>query len=391
MKRTAAIILILLCTTLSVFATDVFTGDVIDYDSALTVASLSQLNCPSAVLCDLDSGKVLYELNADEKRAPASVTKIMTMLLVLEACDSGAISLQDTVTAGEHACSMGGSQVFLEPGEQMTVLEMFKCVSIASANDAAVALAEHVSGSEELFVEKMNSRARELGMVNTQFKNACGLDTEGHYTTARDIAIMSAALARHSQAFAFTTTWMDSIRNGEFILTNTNKLIRSYKGITGLKTGSTGDAGFCISATAEKNGMRLCAVVMGAETSKIRFECATALLNLGFANYESVDPLGGLTLPEIGVKGGKNETLSLITGEHSHIIIEKGTGDSLVISAEYPQEIKAPVTAGAELGRVTVSQNGETILTVPILAAHDVEKLGFFGAFCRMLARLSLY
>lgn len=228
-------------------------------------------------------------------------------------------------------------------------------------------------------------------MMNTQFKNACGLDTEGHYTTARDIAIMSAALARHSQAFAFTTTWMDSIRNGEFVLTNTNKLIRSYKGITGLKTGSTGDAGFCISATAEKNGMRLCAVVMGAETSKIRFECATALLNLGFANYESVDPLGGLTLPEIGVKGGKNETLSLITGEHSHIIIEKGTGDSLVISAEYPQEIKAPVTAGAELGRVTVSQNGEPILTVPIFAAHDVEKLGFFGAFCRMLARLSLY
>lgn len=391
MKKILAVILLTATLFVRAAATDVFTGDTVDYDAAQTVARITELNCASAVLCDLDSGKILAELQPDVKRAPASVTKIMTMLLVLEACHSGAISLDDTVTAGEHACSMGGSQVFLEPGEQMSVLELFKCVSIASANDAAVALAEHVAGSEELFVEKMNSRARELGMVNTEFKNACGLDSEGHLTTARDIAIMTVALARHSEAFTFTTTWMDSVRNGEFILNNTNKLIRSYKGITGMKTGSTSEAGFCISATAEKNGMRLCAVVLGAETSAERFQCATALLNLGFASFESADPTEGLVLPDIRVKGGKNETLSLVTGEHSHIIVERGRADELMITAEYPQTVDAPVKMGDEIGKVTVSSKGEVISRIPILAGEDVEKLGFFGAFGRLLSSVKLF
>ncbi|MBR4941016.1 MAG: D-alanyl-D-alanine carboxypeptidase, partial [Clostridia bacterium] len=315
--------------TFQICATDQPAGDTIDYDAAQTVAELTQLKCASAVLCDLDSGRVLSELNADERRAPASVTKIMTMLLVLEACESGAISMEDTVSVSEHACSMGGSQIFLEPNEQMTVSDLFKSVSIASANDAAVALAEHVSGSEDIFVARMNERAKELGMVNTEFKNACGLDEEGHLTTARDIAIMSVELCRHELAFSNTTTWMDSVRGGEFVLTNTNKLIKTYKGITGLKTGSTGDAGFCISATAEKNGMRLCAVIMGSETSKDRFEAATALLNMGFASYESVDPIKDVVLPDIPVIGGKNEALSLVTGEHGQILIDRGSADQL--------------------------------------------------------------
>ncbi|MDD6262295.1 MAG: D-alanyl-D-alanine carboxypeptidase [Clostridiales bacterium] len=388
MKRAIAFVMTIAALTFSVCAASAPSGDVIDYDAAQTIADISELDCASAVLCDLDSGRILLELNADERRAPASVTKIMTMLLVLEACDSGAVSLDDTVTASEHACSMGGSQIYLEPGEQMTVLELFKSVSIASANDAAVALAEHIGGSEELFVQAMNSRAAELGMTNTEFKNACGLDEDGHLTTARDIALMSAELCRHSEAFMFTTTWMDSVRNGEFGLTNTNKLIKSYSGLTGLKTGSTGNAKFCISATAEKNGMRLCAVVMGAETSAIRFECATALLNLGFASYESFDPTEGLSLPEIPVIHGKNEALSLVAGEHESILISRGSSPEVNISCEYPKSVEAPISAGTEVGKITVSQNGETLCVIPVLSGADIEKLGFFAAFARLLGAL---
>ncbi len=388
MKRVLAALLALVFLIIPAGATDVYSGDSVDYDAAQTVADLSELKCASAVLCDLDSGRILLELNPDQRRAPASVTKIMTMLLTLEACDSGAISLEDTVTASEHASSMGGSQIFLEPGEQMSVLEMFKSVSIASANDAAVALAEHISGSEEIFVEKMNQRARELGMVNTEFKNACGLDEEGHLTTARDIAIMSAELSRHKEAFMFTTTWTDSVRNGEFGLTNTNKLIRTYKGITGLKTGSTGEAGFCISATAEKNGLRLCAVIMGAETSALRFECATALLNLGFASYESVDPLQGVQLPEIRVRRGKNEVLPLVTGEHRQILIDRGSAKTLNLTTVYPEEVEAPIQKGDVLGKIEVRQEDRLLCQVPILAGADVEKLGFFGSILKILGSM---
>ena len=390
MKRLISALLVLTLLVIPVPATEE-NGDVVDYDAAQTVADISELGCASAVLCDLDSGRILLSLNPDEQRAPASVTKIMTMLLVIEACKSGAISMDDVVTVGEHACSMGGSQIFLEPGEQMTVKELFKSVSIASANDAAVALAEYVCGSEDIFVDKMNTRARELGMEHTEFKNACGLDEDGHLTTARDIAIMSTELCRHEEAFTFTTTWMDSVRNGEFGLTNTNKLIRSYKGITGLKTGSTGNAGFCMSATAEKNGLRLCAVVMGSKTSAERFECATALLNLGFASFESVDPLEGLDLPQIRVKGGKNEVLSLETEEHRQILIDRGSSDSLEIELEYPETVEAPIQKGDTVGMVTVKQNQNTLYTVPITAADSVEKLGFFGAFVRLMSALRFF
>ena len=390
-KRLISALLVLIMSALPVFAFEENVNDIVDFDAAQTVADISELGCASAVLCDLDSGRILLSMNPDEQRAPASVTKIMTMLLVIEACKSGAISMDDVVTVGEHACSMGGSQIFLEPGEQMTVRELFKSVSIASANDAAVALAEYVCGSEDIFVAKMNSRARELGMDNTEFKNACGLDEAGHLTTARDIAIMSTELCRHSEAFMFTTTWMDSVRNGEFGLTNTNKLIRSYKGITGLKTGSTGDAGFCMSATAEKNGLRLCAVVMGSKTSAERFECATALLNLGFASYEAVDPLEGMELPQITVKKGKNEVLSLETEEHRQILIDRGSSKSLNIDLEYPEIVEAPICKGEILGQITVTQNGNTLCSVPIKAAEDVERLGFFGALFRLMSRIRLF
>ena len=391
MKRLLSLMLIFCMLTLHVSAFEEDITDVVDFDVAQTVADISELGCASAVLCDLNSGRILLSLNPDEQRAPASVTKIMTMLLVIEACKSGSISMDDVVTVGDHACSMGGSQIFLEPGEQMTVRELFKSVSIASANDAAVALAEYVCGSEDIFVSKMNSRARELGMEHTEFKNACGLDEEGHLTTARDIAIMSTELCRHSEAFTFTTTWMDSVRNGEFGLTNTNKLIRSYKGITGLKTGSTGNAGFCMSATAEKNGLRLCAVVMGSKTSAERFECATALLNLGFASYEAVDPLEGTILPQITVKKGKNEVLSLETEEHRQILIDRGSSESLNIDLEYPEIVEAPICKGDILGRITVTQKGNTLYTVNIKAAEDVERLGFFGALFRLMSCLRLF
>ena len=390
-KRFISALLVLILSALPVVAFEENADDVVDFDAAQTVAEITELGCASAALCDLDSGRMLLMLNADEQRAPASVTKIMTMLLVIEACKSGAISMDDIVTASEHACSMGGSQIFLEPGEQMTVRELFKSVSIASANDAAVALAEFVCGSEDIFVAKMNTRADELGMENTEFKNACGLDEEGHLTTARDIALMSTELCRHSEAFTFTTTWMDSVRNGEFGLTNTNKLIRSYKGITGLKTGSTGDAGFCISATAEKNGLRLCAVVMGAESSAKRFECATALLNLGFASYESVDPLANTELEQIRVKKGKKEVLSLETEEHRQILIDRGSSGSLNVELEYPEVVEAPICKGDIIGQITVSQNGNVLCTVPIKAAEDIERLGFFGALFRLMSCVRLF
>ena len=259
-------------------------------DSVVTIGAIDGMNAESAILIDLDSGKVLYELNADKVLPPASITKIMTLLLVVEAAERGELQYTDTVTASEHACSMGGAQIYLKVGEQMTVEELFKAVSIASANDAAVALAEHVAGSESLFVARMNERAAQLGMTNTVFKNACGLDADGHVTTARDIARMSAELCKHEKAFAYSTTWMDSVRNGEFELVNT--------------TGSTGKAKCCLSATAERNGVALCGVVMGCETGAIRFESAAALLDYGFATFERAELVADTALPEIRIRYG---------------------------------------------------------------------------------------
>ncbi|MBQ5974057.1 MAG: D-alanyl-D-alanine carboxypeptidase [Oscillospiraceae bacterium] len=366
-------------------------GDVFDFDAAQTVADLSQLSCAAAALADLDTGRLLLGLHEDERRAPASVTKIMTMLLVTEAVESGAVGWDDVVTASEHACSMGGSQIFLEPGEQMTVRDLFKSVSIASANDAAVALAEFVSGSEELFVEAMNARAGELGMEDTSFRNACGLDAEGHLTSARDIARMSAALCAHPDALTYAVTWMDSVRDGAFGLTNTNKLIKTYGGLTGLKTGSTDEAGFCISATAQRGDLRLCAVILGADTSKDRFEAATALLNLGFSSYEKLDPSAGLPPRTAAVRSGTAGSVSLLPGSRESVLIRRGSAGTVELRVEAPEILTAPVAAGEAVGRVTVLQDGKTLCEIPLVAGEDVPRLGFWAALVRLTDRLGLF
>ncbi len=360
-------------------------------DSVVTIGAIDGMNAESAILIDLDSGKVLYELNADKVLPPASITKIMTLLLVVEAAERGELQYTDTVTASEHACSMGGAQIYLKVGEQMSVEELFKAVSIASANDAAVALAEHVAGSESLFVARMNERAAQLGMTNTVFKNACGLDADGHVTTARDIARMSAELCKHEKAFAYSTTWMDSVRNGEFELVNTNKLVRSYNGITGLKTGSTGKAKCCLSATAERNGVALCGVVMGCETGAIRFESAAALLDYGFATFERAELVADTALPEIRIRYGETESAVPIYAAQPSVLIERGKSASLERRIEIESEINAPVCAGDPVGALIVSCDGEEVGRVPIVIQADIPRLSFRKAFARLLSNFKLF
>ena len=342
----------------------------------------------SCVLMDLSSRRILFESAADTPLPPASITKVMTMLLVIEAAERGDISYDELVTASEHACSMGGSQIYLKVGEQMTVEEMFKAVSIASANDAAVALAEHVGGSEELFVARMNERAKQLGMNNTTFKNACGLDEDGHVTTARDIAIMSAELCSHEKAFTYTTTWMDSVRNGAFGLVNTNKLIKTYNGITGLKTGSTGKAKYCMSATAERGGIRLCAVVMGCSTPALRFESAAQLLNYGFASYELIDITEDVELPLQAVRFGVSETVKLGFSGELKVLAKKGLKDGLTKSLEINEDCRAPIAAGDVLGTLTVTHGSDIVGKCDIIAVEDNERLTFGAAFGRLLKRM---
>lgn len=360
-------------------------------DSDPSAVIIDGLAAKSAVLVDLNNGRVLYELEPDVRLPPASITKIMTMLLVIEAAEAGSISYDDMVTASEHACKMGGSQIYLEPGEQMTVLELYKAVSIASANDAAVALAEHVGGSESVFVAMMNERAKELGMTNTEFKNACGLDEPGHVTTARDISIMSVELAKHEMAFKYTTTWMDSVRNGEFGLTNTNKLVKTYNGITGLKTGSTDEARFCMSATATRNGMSLCAVVMGCDTGAIRFASAAALLDYGFAVFEPYAITDGVELPEITVKFGENESIKPVFESSPSVLIKKNTEASVEKTLNCESAVSAPLAQGQVVGFLTVKQDGAEIGRVNIISPAAVEKLTFFKALGRLLSRFWLF
>lgn len=360
-------------------------------DSVVTIGAIENMQAESAILIDLESGTVLYEQDADLVLPPASITKIMTLLLVIEAVERGELAYSDTVTAGEHACSMGGAQIYLKVGEQMTVEELFKAVSIASANDAAVALAEHVAGSEAAFVARMNERAQELGMNHTVFKNACGLDADGHVTTARDIAKMSAELCKHEKAFTYSTTWMDSVRNGEFELVNTNKLVRSYQGITGLKTGSTGKAKCCLSATAERNGIALCAVVMGCETGAIRFASAAALLDYGFATFERVDLIGDTKLPEVPVSFGEAEWVSAEFAECGSALIERGKSSEIVRELIWLPEPEAPIEKGDLLGTLIVRCDDTELAQIPIVAGSSVKRLGFGTIFSRLLASFRLF
>lgn len=340
----------------------------------------------SAALIDVETGRMLYSKNADAALPPASVTKVMTILLIMEEIDSGRLRYEDTVTVSAYAASMGGSQVFLEEGEQMSVSDMLKSVVIASANDGAVALAEHVAGSEEAFVEKMNRRAVDLGMKSTCFENVTGLDddTVNHKTSAADIAVMSRQLIKyHPDVLRFSSLWMDSIRNGEFGLTNTNRLVRFYKGATGLKTGSTSKAGFCISASAERDGLHLVAVIMGSETRDKRNEAAKKLLDYGFANY-SICTYEGARGETLFVSGGTRSSLSTEILPYKGLC-KKGAGESWEIVCKYNERISAPVKKGDVVGSAKVVSGGEILGRVDIVAGEDVEAISLGRAFNMLL------
>ncbi|MBQ8175302.1 MAG: D-alanyl-D-alanine carboxypeptidase [Clostridia bacterium] len=343
------------------------------------------LDAVSAVLMEAETGKILYEQNADEQLPPASITKIMTLLLVMEAIDAGKIKLTDTVTASERAASMGGSQIYLKVGEQMNVEDLLKSVVIASANDAAAALAEHLCGSVETFVEKMNARAQQLGMENTHFENTNGLDdtTTQHYTSARDVAIMSRALIAHPLILQYSSIWMDSIRDGAFGLTNTNRLVRFYPGATGLKTGSTSKAKFCISATAERDGMHLIAVIMGSPTRDIRNEEAKKLLDYGFANF-AVYHDAAADLGELTVTGGLQD-ICRVRMDGFTMLVNKENVSSVTRKVNLPPELAAPVAKGQKIGTVSYYVGEELIGECNVLATETVGKISFFDIFLRML------
>ena len=336
---------------------------------------------------EASTGEVLYEWNPDERLQIASVTKTMTMLLIMEAIDSGKIHLDDMVTTSETAASMGGSQVFLEVGEQMSVNDMLKAIAVASGNDAAVAMAEFIGGTHEAFVEKMNKRAAELGCENTHFINCNGLDeTAEHYSTARDIAVISKELLKHEKIFDYTTIWMDSLRGGSFGLSNTNKLIRFYKGANGLKTGSTSTAKYCLSATAKRDNMQLIAVVLCAPSTAERFGSATALLDYGFANYAVADADSmNIDLPEIPVTGG---TLSKITPkiDNPTFIVKKGNGDKAEPEISLDEEsVKAPIQKGQRLGEIVFKIDGTEAARKELRASCDVPKIKLMQMYTKML------
>lgn len=348
---------------------------------------------PSALLMEVSTGQVLYEKEADKQRAPASVTKVMTMLLIFDALKEGKISLEEEVTVSEHAASMGGSQVFLETGETQSIETMLKCISVASANDACVAMAEHISGSEEAFVSTMNERAKMLGMTHTTFVNCNGLDADGHLTTARDIGIMSRELLmNYPKIHTYATIWMENIthktRKGisEFGLTNTNKLIRQYPYATGLKTGSTGNAKFCVSASAKKEDVELLAVIMGAEDSKSRFRDATTLLNYGFGTCTRYEDREEMALPKMPVAGGLIENLSLYAEESFTYMDVKGRNFGKVEKKiSLPEQVKAPVKKGEQIGKVEYYLEKEKLGERKILAGEEVEKRNFHGSMKKIL------
>lgn len=366
-----ALLTLLLLLTLSARAAAINTLD----ESEITISA------PSAILMEVSTGEVIYEKNSCEHLSPASVTKVMTMLLVAEEVDSGRLSLDDLVTASAHAASMGGSQIWLEEGEQMTVGEMLKCVAVVSANDCCTALAEHISGSEEAFVKRMNERAAELGMTDTNFTCCSGLlESDEHYSCARDIAIMSRELLSHDFIRDYTTIWMDSIRNGEFTLSNTNRLIYYYDGATGLKTGFTQKAMYCLSASAMRGGVEYIAVVLHAPSSNERFESAKKLLNYAFANYTLADPAGGQAIPPVRVELGKQTGVQpeLVGGQ---LLLEKSVLGELEYELELPESIKAPVSKGQRLGTLRVLSGDETISEIPLVASDEVERLGAIDIF----------
>ena len=356
------------------------------------------LNAKSAILMEESTGNILYESNPDERLPIASVTKVMTMLLIMEAVDSGKISLDDMVTVSENAMSYGGSTMFLETGEQLTVNDMLKGIAVASANDGCVAMAEHLAGSESAFVDMMNERAKELGMENTHFMNTNGLDEDDHYSSARDVAIMSRELMKHETIFNYTSIWMDTLRGGKFQLANTNKLIRFYDGANGLKTGSTSKALCCLSAAAKRNDMQLIAVVLGAPTSAERFASAKSLLDYGFANYAvNTQITAGDEVQKIAVEKGVDKEVDVVAGDSCSTLVKKGQEDNITKEIKIDETITAPIEAGQKIGTMTISRDGEVIADIDLNASSAVEKKGigliikdffatiFFGSRCFLI------
>ncbi|AFI28896.1 MULTISPECIES: D-alanyl-D-alanine carboxypeptidase DacF [Bacillus] len=336
----------------------------------------------SAVLIERDTGKVLYNKNSNERLAPASMTKIMTMLLIMEALDKGKIKMSDKVRTSEHAASMGGSQIFLEPGEEMTVKEMLKGIAIASGNDASVAMAEFISGSEEEFVQKMNKKAKELGLKNTSFKNPTGLTEEGHYSSAYDMAIMAKELLKYESITKFTGTYEDYLRENtdkKFWLVNTNRLIKFYPGVDGVKTGYTGEAKYCLTASAKKGNMRAIAVVFGASTPKERNAQVTKMLDFAFSQYET-HPLykRNETVAKVKVKKGKQKLIELTTSEPISILTKKGEDmNNVKKEIKMKDNISAPIQKGQELGTLVLKKDGEVLAESPVAAKEDMKKAGF--------------
>lgn len=346
------------------------------------------ISAPSGVLMEASTGKILFEKNPHEKRPCASITKVMTLLLVFEAMDSGKLALDDMITASEHAASMGGSDIWLEPGETMSADDMIKATVVASANDAAVALAEQICGSEDEFVRQMNERAARLGMGDTVFKNCNGLDEDGHITSAYDVALMSRELMKHKKVFDYTSIWLDTLRGGETQIVNTNKLLKSYKGITGLKTGTTDDAGCCISATATRDGMSLIGVVLGADTGKQRFADAAALLDYGFANYAIKELKAPEDLPDsVKVNGGMEQSAALKCDVNGNLVVNKASADEPDISVSVPEELDAPVLEGEKVGAVTYTIGGDS-KTFDVISGTEIAETSFGRVFGRLFDSL---
>lgn len=357
-----------------------------------------EVSAPSAILMEASTGSVIYEKDADTARPPASVTKVMTLLIIFDALEEGSIKLEDEVTTSEHAASMGGSQVFLEPGETQTVDTMIKCIAVASANDACVAMAEYICGSEEEFVRRMNERAKSLGMENTNFVNCNGLDTEGHVISARDIALMSRELiTKYPQIHDYAMIWMENITHttskgtSEFGLTNTNKLVRQYEYATGLKTGSTGKAKFCVSATGEKNGIELIAVVMGAETSKERFADAVKLLNHGFGKCQLYTDEEPSEVQTVKVEGGVADTVSVERTEAFSYLDTSGANlNGIEKKIDMQKKIQAPIKKGDVIGHIIYTLDGSEIGRTELIAGEDVKKAKFIDYFIKSLKKAAI-
>ncbi len=346
----------------------------------------------SAVLMDGATGTVLYEKDAHKALAPASVTKVMTLLLIMEAIDSGKICWEDTVTASEAAAEKGGSQIYLKVGETMSVADMVKSIAVSSANDCACAMAEHIAGSESAFVELMNKRAKELGMEDSTFVNCTGLDdaqeAKNHLTSAYDIAVMSRELlTKHPDIKKYTTIWMDTVRDGAFGLSNTNKMVRFYNGCTGLKTGFTSGAGYCLSASAERDGTELIAVVMGAETSAKRFAACKSMLDYGFANYCVYRP--EITDGTVEVKMGKEKQVKAVPSAYDPVLLEKSHRDSVTTEVTLEPQVTAPVSKGQRLGTAAIKSGDKTLASIPLVAEAPVERLSFWDIFLQLLKKLS--